>query len=101
MRPLLLTFLCLGILVMVFAALERGFQISQWSSLVARAQESGALQNEKFAAHLRNPPISPFTTAITVTGLLISILAIWRLVKENRRKDPPIQRLPDAHGRLR
>ena len=91
MRSLLIVFLCLGFLVMILATVERGAQVSQWSSLIAWAQEAGVLQNEKFAQHLNKLPRSPFTTAITGTGLLICILAIWRLIKETRPKnDPPI-----------
>jgi hypothetical protein len=91
MRLLFITFLCLGVLVMILAAAEMGAQVSRWSSLIAWAQETGVLQNEKFAQHLSQLPSSPFTTAIIGTGLLICILAIWRLIKETRPKnDPPI-----------
>lgn len=90
MRSLLITFLCLGFLVMGLGILERAAQVSQWSSVVAWAAEAGVLQNEKFAQHLEKLPGSPFSTAIVGTGLVICVLAIWRLVKETRAKDPPI-----------
>jgi hypothetical protein len=90
MRSLLITFLCLGFVVMLLGMAERSFQVSQWSSLVARAQETGVLENKQFERRLHELPHSPFTLAITGAGFAICVLAIWRLIKETRPKNPPI-----------
>ena len=90
MRLLLITFLCLGFVVILFGIAERSFQFSQQSSLITSAQEAGVLQNEKFAQRLNQLSDSPFSLGIIGTGLVICVLAICRLVRETRPKDPPI-----------
>ena len=93
MRLLLITFLGLGLLVMLFGIAEQSFQFSRWSSLVTSAEETGVLQNEKFSQRLNqfsDSPDSPFSFGIIGTGLVICVLAICRLVKETRPKEPPI-----------
>ena len=83
-------FLCLGFLVMVLGILDRVAQVQQWSSVIAWAQEAGVPQNEKFAQRLNELPGGHFSGAIIGAGLAIFVLAVWRLVKETRPKDPPI-----------
>ena len=88
-----MAFLCLGIVVMGLSAFERAVQVNRWSSLVGTAAETGVLKNEKFAERLNALalPGTPFINVLFGTGLVISVLAIWRLVIETRsKKDPPI-----------
>ena len=86
MRLLLSAFAALGLLVAVLGQMERATQINLWSSLIARAAQTGALQNEEFSRELGALPRSPFTSVITAVGIVICGLALWRLSVETRPK---------------
>ena len=70
---------------MLLGLAEQAFQFSRWSYLVELAHEPGAFQNG-FPLLLREVPKSPFTIPTIGAGLMMSILAIWRLIKETRPK---------------
>ena len=84
MRITLSAFAVLGLLVAVLGAMERGAQISTWSSLIAWAAETGALHNEEFSKRLAALPRSPFSSVIAAVGIMITLVALWRLSVETR-----------------
>ena len=86
MRWILVALALLGLLVAALGMFERSVQVNQWSSLIAWAQETGVLQNERFAQRLGKLPPSPFTTVITLVGTAITLLAMWCLSIQDRSK---------------
>ena len=84
---MLSTFLLLGLLVMVLGAMTLADEANRWSSVIAHAADTGALQNEAFAARIQQMGLlqSPFARASVAAGLAICAVAIWRLIIETRR----------------
>jgi hypothetical protein len=86
MRLLLSTFLLLGLAVSVLSVLVWLDEANRWSSLIAQASATGALQNQAFADRIGRAGLlqSPFAGATLGAGLVICALAIWRLIVETR-----------------
>ena len=84
MRWILIALVLLGLLVAALGVFERATQVSQWSSLIAAAQETGVIHNEEFARRLETLPQSPVTTVITVVGAMMTVLAMWCLSIHDR-----------------
>ncbi len=86
MRVSLGLFAGLGMLVMILSMLDHSVQISAWSAVVADASRDGALQDPILAKRLAKLPSGVFSTALVLTGAVITLVAIWRLTLENRRR---------------
>ncbi len=78
MRVSLGLFAGLGMLVMILSMLDHSVQISAWSAVVA--------DDPILAKRLAKLPSGVFSTALVLTGAVITLVAIWRLTLENRRR---------------
>jgi hypothetical protein len=79
----------LGLAVAGLSACVWAEQAPQWSSVIAAASETGALENEAFAQRLTNfgLPQSSFAGVQLFVGVAICLIAIWRLTIETRPRD--------------